>query len=89
MSVQALNLVVGHALIDREFCRRLLDPDQREALLESFDLSPEERTLILDCREQTLEGFAGVLDDWATRHAPPVQPREEFEDQPYQLYAFR
>ncbi len=88
MSVQGLNLVVGNAIVDREFRERLLGcPDQREELLEPFDLSAEERALVLECREQTLEGFAAVLDDWVARqaatpqggtpHAPPAPSYEE------------
>jgi hypothetical protein len=90
MSIQALNLLIGTALTDREFCRRLLEcPDQREELVEAFDVSPEERALILDCRECTLEGLASVLDDWATRHATPSRSfAEDRADQRYRLYAF-
>lgn len=71
MSSHGVHEVIGAAIIDREFCRMLLDGD-REMLLAAFDLSPEERRMLLAIQADNLPGFAQQVYDWVTR--PALQP---------------
>jgi hypothetical protein len=71
MSSHSIHEVIGTAIIDREFCRTLLN-GERETLLATFDLSPEERTMLLDIQADSLQSFARQVYDWVTR--PTIQP---------------
>jgi hypothetical protein len=71
MSSHGIHEVIGTAIIDRAFCRALLEGD-RETLLAAFDLSPEERRVLLDIQADSLQGFAQRVYDWETR--PSQQP---------------
>lgn len=63
MSTQALHHLIGAALVDQAFQRDLLD-GRRAAVIESYDLSPDERRVILGIRSSTLQEFALALDRW-------------------------
>lgn len=71
MSSHGIHEVIGTAIIDREFCLTLLAGD-RETLLAAFDLSPEERYMLLDIQADSLHSFAQQVYDWVTR--PTIQP---------------
>ena len=59
MSREALELLVGIALVNRRFRFRLLRrPDET---LPGFDLNPQEREMILRIHEETLEDFIAEL----------------------------
>ncbi len=59
----ALEEVVGNAIIDREFLAGLLN-GKRARLLSQFDLSPEERQVLMNIRAESLESFASQLYGW-------------------------
>jgi len=83
MPHQAIQSLIGSAIIDREFCRRLLDPSTRDEALALFDLAPAEREFIRSIpHTETLAEFATVLDEWLSeqdhRNALPVEPRADW-----------
>ena len=59
MSREALELVVGMALVNRRFRFHLLR--YPEKVISGFDLEPEEREMILRIHEEILEDFAEEL----------------------------
>ena len=63
MSRKELDRLIGTALVDRVFCERLLD-GSRQQLVGEFDLTPQERDLVLHASAQTLEELAGILAHW-------------------------
>lgn len=65
MSLRELNRLIGTALVEPRFCERLLNGGREEALA-VFELTAEERTLLLGIRADSLRGFAQVLDEWMT-----------------------
>lgn len=62
MSEQALNQMVGRALVDRDFCHRLLSNPAGASI--SFDLSPDERQALCDIRANSLKQLAKELCRW-------------------------
>jgi hypothetical protein len=68
MSTQALHHLVGTALLDEEFQKDLLN-GRRAVTINSFDLSPEERELILGIQSGTLQEFAQALERWLSVQA--------------------
>jgi len=67
MSEQALNQIVGWALVDKDFCDKLLSNPARISM--SFDLTPEERQVLCDIRANSLEQLAGELYRWIESNA--------------------
>ncbi|HLF28074.1 MAG TPA: Os1348 family NHLP clan protein [Anaerolineae bacterium] len=65
----ALEEVVGHAIIDREFCASLLN-GKRARLLSQFHLTPEETQALMSIRADSLEAFAGQLYRWIEAQQP-------------------
>ncbi|HHH42328.1 MAG TPA: hypothetical protein ENK56_10045 [Chloroflexi bacterium] len=61
MSQQALQKLVGTAVVDRRFRKGFLNGGRRR-LLTRFDLATEEREAVLSIRAATLEGFAAELE---------------------------
>lgn len=62
MSEKALNQMVGWALVDKDFCHRLLlNP---AGVSTGFDLTPEERRALCDIRANSLEQLAKELHCW-------------------------
>ncbi len=64
-----LEEVIGQAIIDREFCAELLT-ERRAQLLGQFELSSEEKRVLMSIRADTLESFAGQLHDWIEAQHP-------------------
>jgi hypothetical protein len=63
MSTRVLEELIGTAVIDPRFREDLLNGKRREAIA-SFDLTPEEKAVLLGIDAQTLQEFARVLDRW-------------------------
>ena len=70
MSYQALEMLVGEAIIDREFRTRLLN-GQRPHILQQYDLTPEERRMLLSIQANSLEEFAARIYQWLQTQAHP------------------
>ena len=63
MSHMALNVLVGTAQISCEFRERLLGED-RPAVLAEFDLTSEERRVLLAIEANSVKEFAVQLEEW-------------------------
>ena len=63
MSYEAIQAIVGTAILDKQFLHDLLN-SKREQVIACFELSPEEYQAIKAIRAETLEQFAYQLDDW-------------------------
>ncbi len=72
MMYPALEEVVGHAIIDREFCAGLLN-GKRARLLSQFDLTAEETQALMSIRADSLEAFAGQLYRWIESQQPKTR----------------
>jgi hypothetical protein len=72
MSQAALQILVGTALTDSQFCAELLDGKRRTLLL-AFEFTDEERRFIQAVQAGCLQEFAARLDEWlqAQRYDPP------------------
>lgn len=67
MSERGLNQVVGLALVDKRFRRKLLsDPAGAST---RFDLTPQERQVLRDIRVNSLEQLAQELHSWLESNA--------------------
>ena len=62
MSHRALQRIIGTAVTDPEFCTDLLD-GRRQTLLAAFDLSAEERNILLAIEAGSLQEFASRLEE--------------------------
>lgn len=62
MKHDGLQAIVGAAIVDAEFRRHLLQ--NAASVIEDFDLTPEEVTVVLSLKATTLKGFAGKLNAW-------------------------
>ena len=63
MSQIALQVLVGTALISHSFREKLLS-EERSIVLESFDLTNEERDFVLSIRADSVKEFAIRLNEW-------------------------
>jgi hypothetical protein len=63
MSQMTLHTLVGTALIDPEFCHDLLN-GRRHALLAEFDLTDEEREVVMLVEADSIQQFAAQLCEW-------------------------
>ncbi len=63
MSSRTLQTLVGTALIDHEFCEELLD-GRHPAILAKFDLTDEEREVILAIKADSIQEFTVKLYEW-------------------------
>ncbi len=63
MSQMTLQTLVGTALIDREFRHDFLN-GRRPTLLTRFDLTEEEREVVLGIEAESLQEFAAQLCKW-------------------------
>ncbi|HHH42099.1 MAG TPA: hypothetical protein ENK56_08865 [Chloroflexi bacterium] len=70
MSYQALEMLVGEAIIDQEFRSRLLN-GQRPHILQQYDLTPEERRMLLSIQANSLEEFAACIYHWLQTQTHP------------------
>jgi len=68
---QALQTLLGTAMIDGQFCKLLLN-GQRQELLPKFQLTDEEHRFLLGIKADSLQGFATAVDQWlsAKSHRP-------------------
>ena len=60
---QALQTLLGTAMIDGQFCERLLN-GHRQELLPKFQLTDEEHRFLLGIKADSLQGFAAAVDEW-------------------------
>jgi hypothetical protein len=63
MSNMALQILVGTALTDTRFCEGLLNGSRR-SLVADFDLTDEERRVVLEIRAASIQEFAAELSEW-------------------------
>ena len=75
MAYESLQAVVGTAVIDSSFRKALLNGSRRRVIA-TFDLTHEEVDVVMGIRADSLEQFAGELDQWISRAQgrcdPPV-----------------
>lgn len=75
MAYESLQAVIGTAVIDSTFRKSLLNGSRHRAIA-SFDLTREERDVVMGIRADSLEQFAGQLDRWIAnalgRSEPPA-----------------
>lgn len=62
MSIIELQSLVGRALIDREFCERLLNGG-RAGVLDAFELTEHERETLLAISADSVQEFAAGLHE--------------------------
>jgi hypothetical protein len=65
MSKEAIQDLIGHAIIDKDFMHDLLNSRRREVIAR-FELSPEEEYVLNNIEADTLEQFALQIDNWLT-----------------------
>jgi len=63
MSKEAVQAIMGTAIIDKEFSRDLLNA-RRDRAIARFELTPEERRAVSGIKAETLEQVARQLDSW-------------------------
>lgn len=73
MAFEILQALVGTAVIDANFRTALLDGSRRLAV-KNFGLTREEMDAVMSIRADTLEQFAGQLDQWITTHQNHLEP---------------
>lgn len=73
MAYESLQAVVGTAVIDSGFRKALLNGSRRR-VISTFDLSPKEIDAVMSIRADSLEQFAGQLDQWITRAQGKIEP---------------
>ena len=72
---QALQTLLGTAMIDGQFCELLLNGGRQE-LLPKFKLTDEEHRFLLDVQVDSLQGFAAAVDRWLS----PQSHRSPYPD---------
>ena len=71
---QALQTLLGTAMIDGQFCEHLLN-GQRQELLPKFKLTDEEHCFLLGIKAESLQGFATAVDHWLSAQSHhPIHP---------------
>jgi len=71
---QALQTLLGTAMIDGQFCELLLN-GQRQELLPKFKLTDEEHRFLLGVKADSLQGFADAVDQWLSAQSHrPIHP---------------
>ena len=73
MAFEMLQAVVGMAVVDTDFRKAILNGSRHDAIAR-FDLSHEERAAVLSIHAETLEQFAGQLDQWIMKQEARVEP---------------
>ncbi len=73
MSYESLQAVIGNAVVDSEFRKGLLN-GSRFRIISKFNLTPEETSAVMGIHADSLEHFAGQLDQWMTRAERKVDP---------------
>jgi hypothetical protein len=70
---ESLQAIIGTAVIDAEFRKALLN-GSRQHVIQRFNLSREEHDAIMRVRADSLEQFAGQLDQWIRRAQDKMEP---------------
>jgi hypothetical protein len=70
---ESLQAVIGTAVIDTEFRKALLN-GSRQRVIQPFNLSREEHDAVMCVRADSLEQFAGQLDQWISRAQGRMEP---------------
>ena len=71
---QALQTLLGTAMIDSQFCELLLN-GRRQELLPKFKLTDEEHRFVLDIKADSLQGLAAAVDQWlSAKSHRPIHP---------------
>ena len=70
---QALQTLLGTAMIDSRFCELLLN-GQRQELLPKFELTDEEHCFVLGIKADSLQEFAAAVDQWLSAKSRPIYP---------------
>ncbi len=73
MAFESLQAVVGTAVIDSSFRKALLNGSRRH-VISSFDLTHEEVDIVMGIKADSLEQFAGQLDQWICKAQGKVDP---------------
>jgi hypothetical protein len=73
MAYESLQAVIGTAVIDSNFCKSLLNGSRYRAIA-GFDLTHEEREVVMGIRADSLEQFAGQLDRWIANAVGRPEP---------------
>ncbi|MEW5717819.1 MAG: Os1348 family NHLP clan protein [Chloroflexota bacterium] len=73
MAHESLQAVIGTAVIDTEFRKALLN-GSRQRVIQRFALSREEFDAVMRVRADSLEQFAGQLDQWILRAQGRAEP---------------
>jgi hypothetical protein len=66
MAHEALQAIVGTAIVDSSFRHNLLN--RSPEALRRFELTPEESAAVQHINAKTIEGFARELHGWITRN---------------------
>ncbi len=75
MAYESLQAVVGTAVIDPGFRKALLNGSRQHVIM-SFNLTREETAAVMAIRADSLEQFAGQLDQWISLvQGKPEPPR--------------
>ena len=75
MSIQALQVVLGRAVVDAGFRRTLFTAPEEVA--QAYRLSPDEAALLLTAPTPTVLAVAAAVENWrrgALAHASPQSP---------------
>jgi hypothetical protein len=71
---QALQTLLGTAMIDGQFREHLLN-GQRQELLPKFKLTDEEHRFLLGIKVDSLQDFAAAVDQWLSAQSHyPIYP---------------
>ena len=70
---ESLQAVIGTAVIDTEFRKALLN-GSRQRVIQPFNLSREEHDAVMRVHADSLEQFAGQLDQWILRAQGRMEP---------------
>jgi hypothetical protein len=73
MAYDGLQALIGTAVIDTDFRKALLNGSRRGAV-SNFKLSGEELDAVMSIRADTLEQFAGQLDQWIMKQQNHLEP---------------
>jgi hypothetical protein len=73
MQHEMLQALIGAAVIDVGFRKALLNGSRR-TVLTTFSLSREEIDAVMAVRADSLEQFAGQLDDWLCKTQGVIEP---------------
>lgn len=73
MAYESLQALIGAAVTDSEFRKALLNGSRGHAV-KNLDLSHEELDAVMAIRAETLEQFAGQLDQWIMKKRNQIEP---------------